>query len=234
MANKEKKGCSGCFKFVLILLAIYIGASALIVGVGPVGEKNRSTDVSPTATASSPIQTPTATPTAKPTATPTASPTTSSTPLITPEPTEEPAAAPVITGSQAYDFILSLKERGIAKPDTKTTSWGYEWISDSALVDDSLAMYSIRSNRKHEIAYVSITVRGDAANWLLPFCATLPYENNDPQAAHKWVEEHLTGEDASTQIGNAVYGIYPHENGTGAMLTIEAAGYQDWCLDQIK
>lgn len=217
MANREKKRF-GCAKFLLILvLAYFVYAAVHIVNNQDSASKATVTPTKAPASIAATI-----------------APTTSSTPLITPEPTEEPAAAPVITGSQAYDFILSLKERGIAKPDTKTTSWGYEWISDSALVDESVATYSVRANRKHEIAYVSITVRGDAANWLLPFCATLPYENNDPQAAHKWVEEHLTGEDASTQIGNAVYGIYPHENGTGAMLTIEAAGYQDWCLDQIK
>lgn len=225
MANREKKRF-GCAKFLLILVLAYFVYAAVHI----VNNQDSASQATVTPTkAPAPIAA-TIAPTAKPTVTPTASPT----PRITPEPTAEPEAAPVITGSQAYDFILSLKERGIAKPDTKTTDWGYEWFSDSALVDDSVAMYSIRSNRKHEIAYVNITVRGDAANWLLPFCATLPYENNDPQAAHKWVEEHLTGKDASTQIGNAVYGIYPHENGTGAMLTIEAAGYQDWCLDQIK
>ena len=225
MANKEKNRF-GCAKFLLILVLAYFVYAAVHI----VNNQDSASPATVTPTKAPASIAVTIAPTEKPTVTPTASPT----PRITPEPTAEPEAAPVITGSQAYDFILSLKERGIAKPDTKTTGWGYEWISDSALVDDSVAMYSIRSNQKHEIAYVSITVRGDAANWLLPFCATLPYTDNDPQAAHKWVEEHLTGKDAAIQIGNAVYGIYPHENGTGAMLTIEAAGYQGWCLDQIK
>lgn len=226
MKNKEKKGHFGCFKFILVFFAIYLGVATLVTGGSPLTGNPKKTGATeaPVVSAKAPTAAPTKSQTPKITATPTVDPT----------PTATLPDAPVLAGSQAYDFILSLKERGIAKPDTKTTDWGYEWISDSALVDDSVAMYSIRANRKHEIAYVSITVRGDAANWLLPFCATLPYTDNDPQAAHKWVEEHLTGKDASIQIGNAVYGIYPHANDTGAMLTIEAAGYQDWCLDQIK
>ena len=234
MANKEKKGCSGCFKFVLILLAIYIGASALIVGVGPVGEKNRSTDVSPTATASSPIQTPTATPTAKPTATPTASPTTSSTPLITPEPTEEPAAIPALAGSYAYDFIYSLEEYGIEKPKTQYFDWGYQWQSDIAEINDCFVQYLVCSNKKHEVAYISVNAWGDMAERILPFCATLPYDGNNSEEAYKWVKDNIASDEVTTQIGDAVYTIYQSKTVDSVRLLIEADGYVDWCLDQIK
>lgn len=203
--QKKKTGCLGTVVKVLIVLVV-LAAFGAISG----GDKTEQ-----------PAKT------TAPTATPTAAPTN------TPEPVAP--AQPSIAGSQVYDIVLSLADRGIPKVDPKTSKDAagntiYQHAS-SGMDDSSMISYNITSDRNHAVSYAVFNVSNGEAPWYLPFCASMPYESAEPEKASAFVNDNVNKE-AELQIGDAIFNIYPNENG-GAMLTITAVGYEEWCLDQL-
>lgn len=197
--SKKKNGCClfAAIKWIIIVFALLVAIAFFLPS---------SNDIQPAKsapTAASPAST--AVPTPSPTAAPTAVPS----PKI-----------PGIGGSQAYDVIISLEENGVKRPETKTTEDGlFEWLSETVQFGDTFVTYEIHANENHEILDATFNMFG-ADNGFLSFAATLPYSCAEKEKAVQFVKEHMTGENASITIGDAIFSIYPHEKG-GAMLTIQ-------------
>lgn len=179
----------------------------------------------------------TATPTTIPasTPTPTLKPVATSALESTPEPSLEPSTTvlkmPGIKGSQAYDVILSLEQNGVAEPDTQTISNGFYW--QSSITDVGVQfMYDITANEDHEIACATFTVFEEDTVGVLAYCASLPYDAADSDAAMAFVNAHL-GEDAQTTIGDAIFTLTQLKDGTGTMLDISVVGYDDYVMQLI-
>lgn len=221
--QKKKTGCLGNLSTILIavLLIVYIAGNA-----GKEADKKQlqSSTVAPTTIEAKTV-------TQEPTTAPTAPPT--SAPTNTPEPATP--AQPSIAGSQVYDIVLGLEEKGIPKAKTQTSEDAagntiYQHAS-SGWDDSSMISYNITSDHNHVVSYAVFNVSNGEAPWYLPFCATMPYESADPEKAAKFVQDNMKKEE-TMQIGDAIFAIYPNDNG-GAMLTITAVGYEEWCLNQL-
>lgn len=166
----------------------------------------------------------------------TAVPTHTTVPTTAPTSAPKSTSQPSIAGSQVYDIILSLEDKGIPKAATQTSKDASDYTiyqhASSGMDDSSFISYNITSDHNHAVSYAVFNVNNGEAPWYLPFCATMPYDSAEPEKAAQFVRDNAAKE-ASTQIGDAIFDIYPNDNG-GAMLTITAAGYQAWCLEQIK
>ena len=91
--------------------------------------------------------------------------------------------------------------------------------------------YSLTANEDKMISYAVFNVSNAEAPWYLPFCASMTYANAKQEKAFEWVKENCNQE-SSCQIGDAIYEIYPNKKG-GAMLTITAEGYTEWCMQEM-
>lgn len=156
-------------------------------------------------------------------------------PVETPMPTAGNETQPSITGSQVYDIVISLESKGIPKAKTQISKdvaghTIYQHAS-SGMDDSAMISYNITSDQNHSISYAVFNVSNDEAPWYLPFCASMPYEKSEPEKASAFVTENEKTE-ASIQIGDAIFAIFPNDDG-GAMLTITAVGYEEWCLAQL-
>lgn len=175
-------------------------------------------------------------PTVSATVTPvaTVSATASPAPTAAPSPTSTKSSAqPGLSGSHAHDVTISLKYAGFPEPET-TISYDQSGNAifqhtANAMLDGCFLTYNIISNEAHQISYAVFNAAGESD--FLPFCATMPYDQADPNTASAWVAEHLHTE-ATTSIGDADFAIYPNQNG-GAMLTITAHDYVSWSMEQI-
>lgn len=213
----KQKGCClfALAKWFLIACGLLLILALLTANSGD----KPAQDATKAVTAAPSTQAPTQAPTLSPTA--------------TPEPTPEKLDAPGIDGSQAYDVILSLEKLGITKPETKTTSDGlFEWSSNMVMIDGALVYYEIHANSKHEILSATFNMSG-GDNGFLTYAATLPYAAADKAAAVQFVKDHMTGEDASITIGDAVFSLYHNDNG-GAMLTIADVDSESYYLSIIE
>lgn len=208
---KKKKGCC-LFTLIKYIVIACVSFFIAIFALGFVA--NLFSDKKPTAAVeatAAPVATaaPTAAPTAQPTAEPTAAP------------TEAPKAPkiPGIDGSHAYDPIIALESKGIAKPKTLTTEDGiFEWSSESVWIGSTLVSYQIHANEKHEILDATFTMSGQD-NGFLSYAASLPYAAAEKEKAVQFVKDHMTGDSASMTIGDAIFSVYPNER--GAMLEIK-------------
>lgn len=142
---------------------------------------------------------------------------------------------PGIDGSQAYDIIISLKELGIPQPDTKSIDGGFQWTSENATMGTTSIMYDITANENHEICTATFNMRG-SDNGFLSWVGSLPYDSADTEKTQSFISSHLTGEDASLIVGDALWEIFPYEDGEGAMLRlsdVESAAYYDALLNAV-
>ena len=202
--GNKKKGCClfALIKWILIVCVLSIAVSVAFVTVTgkEAGNPQPSATAAPVVTAA-----PTAEPTAQPTAAPTEAP---KTPKI-----------PGIDGSNAYDPIIDLESKGIAKPKTVTTADGiFEWTSEDVWIGNTFVGYQIHANKDHEILDATFHMFGEN-NGFLVYAASLPYDAADKEKAAQFVADHMTGESASVTIGDAIFSIYPNER--GAMLEIK-------------
>ncbi|TQQ84675.1 hypothetical protein EXD82_05665 [Peptacetobacter hominis] len=132
---------------------------------------------------------------------------------------------PGISGTQAYDIILSLEETGIEKPKTTIIDDGYSWNSVNS--DYS---YDIRANKDHEIGYASFMVlRGDDS--YLGFCSTIPSEKVNTEEAREWVENNI-GNETEKVFGDAVYEL--SMGNLGAILTIKSVDWDNYMDEKMK
>ena len=219
MTKQKKK--SSCLGKILKCVGIF----TLLIFVASFGVDDSKKE---TAQTNAPIVTATATQEA-PTEAPSTAPT--NTPKL------KTPAQPSLPGSQVYDIVLSLEGKGIPKAKTQSSkdSEGrtvYQHAS-SVMDDSSLISYNITSDQNHAVSYAVFNVgNGEASSWYLPFCATMPYDGAEPEKAVQFVEDNMKTQ-ATMQIGDAVFQMFPNEN-DGAMLTITASGYEEWCMDQIQ
>lgn len=133
---------------------------------------------------------------------------------------------PALKGSQAYDIVTSLDERGISQPDTQHTDDGLEWTTATTKYS-----YDICANKDHEVAYAEFFVLSkEDADGFLKFCATIPYDTATPDDASAWVVSNI-GTEATTTFGDATYTL--SIGTTGPILVIEAIGYEDYILSKI-
>lgn len=217
MRKKEKKKPSCLGKVIKVFL--YFVVFLMLIGIFGGSDETTTDTPAPKVTAVAVTKTPEAT--AAPTQAPTSAP--------------EIPVQPSIAGSQVYDIVLSLEDKGIPKAKTQTSSDAagrtiYQHAS-SGWDDSSMLSYNITSNHGHVVSYAVFNVSDNKAPWYLPFCATMPYASADPEKAAQFVKDNMKKE-ATTQIGDAIFAITPNKNG-GAMLTITAVGYEEWCLDQL-
>lgn len=205
----SKKGCClfAILKWILILCGLLFILAVVSVFIN---DTPNAVDTNvQVVTAAPATQVSTATPEADPTATPDARPAA----------TTEKLAVPGIDGSNAYDPIIDLESKGIAKPKTITTDDGlFEWTSDSVWIDSTLVSYQIHANEKHEILDATFTMAGQDNGFLI-YAASLPYSSAEKEKASQFVKDHMAGESASVIIGDAIFSIYPNER--GAMLEIK-------------
>lgn len=134
---------------------------------------------------------------------------------------------PGIPGSQVYDIIISLEDAGIPKSDTVTNDDGFQY--DSVTTDYA---YSITANSDHEVSCAVFYVfsKEDTEGYL-KYCASMPYDTSDSEAAQAWVDENL-GSESETAFGDALYVL--SVGNQGPVLTIKSTGFDDYVLESIE
>ncbi len=135
---------------------------------------------------------------------------------------------PIISGSQAYDIILSLDENGVPQPETQEVSDGYMWSATT-----SEYSYIINSDANHAVSAASFMVLSETADTaFLSFCASMPYDNADTDVASTWVQENI-GNEATTTIGDAVFTLSVGTEGL-PILDIKAIGRDDYLISKLS
>ena len=130
---------------------------------------------------------------------------------------------PIIAGSNAYDMTVSLEEYKFPTATRTDISDGFQF--DSMNSDYS---YTIVTDKDYAISYAKCMALGDNSD-LLAFFATFPYDTMDQETAQQWVKDN-TGNEATTQIGDAIYTL---SNGNqGAILEISAIGREEYLKEQ--
>lgn len=134
---------------------------------------------------------------------------------------------PGIPGSQVYDIIISLEDSGIPKADTVTNDDGFQY--DSVTTDYA---YSITANSDHEVSCAVFYVFSEEdTEGYLKYCASMPYDTSDSEAAQAWVDENL-GSESETTFGEALYVL--SVGNQGPVLTIKSTGFDDYVLDSME
>ena len=143
----------------------------------------------------------------------------------TSETTTTPASnMPIIAGSNAYDFTVSLEQNGMPEAERSATTDGYSFTAV-----DSDYSYSIETDSEYQISYGKFMVLSED-NGFLGFCASFPCDANSGTEAQTWVNDHI-GEETSTTIGNAEFIL---SNGNqGPILEIKAIGRDDYVMNQL-
>jgi len=168
----------------------------------------------------------------------------SSTSSSTSEPTEsseaeEPElAAPTLPGIAPPDIYLNLEKEpyGFQFGDWQWgenihSKCGQSWDTDTAAVLTTC----IYTDDVNHVVWIEADVSGfslDAANWLLPYVATAPFEGNNPKKAAQWVKDNWRkvrkGKPRETVIGPAKFVLL----GDGEVqVTLEikpAKGFEEW------
>lgn len=131
---------------------------------------------------------------------------------------------PIIAGSNAYDFTISLEQNGMPEAERSATSDGYSFTAA-----DSDYSYSIETDSEYQISYGRFMVLSED-NGFLGFCASFPCDANSGTQAQSWVNDHV-GEETSTTIGNAEFIL---SNGNqGPILEIKAIGRDEYVENKL-
>lgn len=133
----------------------------------------------------------------------------------------------VINGSNAYDIVVNLENNGFSKHEISEIPNGYIFMGFS----DS-EMYRLETDDKYSIVESTfVTYYQSDSNGYLKYCATMPYEKADTQAAVDFISKNIGGESTIT-IGDAVFTLRPIAKGNE--LKIHAEGFDEYvnqCLD---
>ncbi len=131
---------------------------------------------------------------------------------------------PIVAGSNAYDFTVSLKQNGMPEAERSNTSDGFQFTAVNS--DYS---YTIQTDSQYQISYGEFMVLSED-NGFLGFCASFPCDANSGTEAQSWVNEHI-GEETSTTIGDAEFIL---SNGDqGPILEIKAIGRDEYVMNQL-
>lgn len=131
---------------------------------------------------------------------------------------------PIIAGSNAYDFTISLKQNGMPESVRSNTSDGFQFTAINS--DYS---YTIQTDPQYQISYGKFMVLSEE-NGFLGFCASFPCDANSGKEAQSWVNEHI-GEETSTTIGDTEFIL---SKGTqGPILEIKAIGRDEYVMNQL-
>lgn len=131
---------------------------------------------------------------------------------------------PIVAGSNAYDFTVSLKQNGMPEAERSNTSDGFQFTAVNS--DYS---YTIQTDSQYQISYGEFMVLSED-NGFLGFCASFPCDANSGTEAQSWVNEHI-GEETSTTIGDAEFIL---SNGNqGPMLEIKAIGRDEYVENKL-
>lgn len=131
---------------------------------------------------------------------------------------------PIVAGSNAYDFTVSLKQNGMPEAERSNTSDGFQFTAVNS--DYS---YTIQTDSQYQISYGEFMVLSED-NGFLGFCASFPCDANSGTEAQSWVNEHI-GEETSTTIGDAEFIL---SNGNqGPMLKIKAIGRDEYVENKL-
>ena len=131
---------------------------------------------------------------------------------------------PIVAGSNAYDFTVSLKQNGMPEAERSATSDGYSFTAA-----DSNYSYSIETDSEYRISYGRFMVLSED-NGFLGFCASFPCDANSGTEAQSWVNDHV-GEETSTIIGSAEFIL---SNGNqGPILEIKAIGRDEYVENKL-
>ena len=139
---------------------------------------------------------------------------------------------PGIDGSNAYDVIESLTQTGIKKPKTQHIDGGFQWTVDPVSLGGAMVSYDIKANKDHEICSATFALAGKD-NGYLWFVSTFPFDSSDKDASGAFVKKHMTGENASLTIGDALFEMMPNKNGAVLKISdVDAAAYYDELLNE--
>lgn len=139
---------------------------------------------------------------------------------------------PGIDGSNAYDVIESLAQTGIKKPKTQHIDGGFQWTVDPVSLGGAMVSYDIKANKDHEICSATFSLAGKD-NGYLWFVSTFPFDSSDKDASGAFVKKHMTGENASITIGDALFEMMPSKNGAVLKISdVDAAAYYDELLNE--
>jgi hypothetical protein len=119
---------------------------------------------------------------------------------------------PGIKGSNAYDVIIGLQEKGIAKPETEITSDGYRWTSRSTRVGQTVMHYAIEANNDYEIYRAYFTMNGED-NGFIKWITTLPHDALDPSIKEFVMNCMKNKESDSITVGDGIWGVIVGTNG---------------------
>jgi len=152
---------------------------------------------------------------------------------------EEPEpATPTLPGIAPPDIYLNLEKEpyGFQFGDWQWgknihSKCGQSWDTDTAAVLTTC----IYTDDVNHVVWIEADVSGfslDAANWLLPYVATAPFEGNNPKKAAQWVKDNWRkvrkGKPRETVIGPAKFVLL----GDGEVqVTLEikpAKGFDEW------
>lgn len=164
----------------------------------------------------------------------------------TEEPSSPPSGAPGIAGSHYIDIAMNLEQSFAFPKRTRTeTSYGHE--VNGAISDPSTGIYAdytLMINKEQEICYALFGVRNPAeadakgfetfASNYLGFCATMPYDSSDGDAARDWVVaavENWDDDQITTTIGDAEYSFSVNTDGLGAFLEIRHPDFSKYLED---
>ena len=140
----------------------------------------------------------------------------------------DPAYFPGIPGSFYSDIVVSLENNGF--PEDHDV--GDTYCNCTRQVSPDITMdYAITKNSYYEVVSASFNYTDlnndnledvvDAATAYLSFCATMPYDTSDSDAARTFVEENIGSDDAELQIGDALFSIYTTQLTAGYMITLQ-------------
>ncbi len=140
----------------------------------------------------------------------------------------DPEYFPGIPGSFYSDIVVGLEQNGF--PEDHDV--GDTYCNCTRQVSSDITMdYSIAKNSYYEVVSASFNYTdlnnnnledvAEAATAYLSFCATMPYDTSDSDAARAFVEENIGSNDAELQIGDALFSIYTTQLTAGYTITLQ-------------
>lgn len=151
---------------------------------------------------------------------------------------EEPElAAPTLPGIAPPDIYLNLEKEpygfqfGGWQGDNILSKCGQSFDLDTG-ADLSACIYTDDVNRVVWIEAEVVGLSADAAEWLLPYVATAPFDGNDPEKAATWVKRNWRkvreGKPISTTIGPAKFELLGNGKTYVALEIKPAKGFEEW------
>ena len=135
--------------------------------------------------------------------------------------------APSIAGSNALDIIKAFERQGIPAPEAKEHySGGWQWTADPVTFGNTMVIYDIVAGQDYEIQAARFYSMG-APIGFLPAAAMLPYDQAQSNEAQEFVRS-FSGTEIKQKFGDAEFTVSPHANTHGAILTIQAEGYENY------